>query len=177
MSTFLWPDITFYGLDEWFWAMFELTWTWLNLTFGHLFRWIGANNDQIWLPMDQTSDSEQYLNRLQLYLISLLVKFWSCEFGKYDMTRYDFSMDEPSDSKQCSNWLKFDLISLLVKFSSEFEQIMTRYDLLGARRVILSNVQTDSNLTKFWFCQLLMWIGANRWIFWEKSPKWGFKFN
>ena len=40
-----------YGLDEWFWAMFEPTWTWPNFTFGQLFMWIGANNDQIWLPM------------------------------------------------------------------------------------------------------------------------------
>ena len=44
-----WPDITSYGLDVWFLAMFELTWTWPNLTFGQLFMWIGANNDQIWL--------------------------------------------------------------------------------------------------------------------------------
>ena len=43
--------MTSYGLDEWFWAMFEPTWTWPNFTFGKLFMWIGANNDQIWLPM------------------------------------------------------------------------------------------------------------------------------
>ena len=24
---------------------------WPNFTFGQLFMWIGANNDQIWLPM------------------------------------------------------------------------------------------------------------------------------
>ena len=40
-----------YGLDEWFWAMFEPTWTWHNFTFAQLFMCIGANNDQIWLPM------------------------------------------------------------------------------------------------------------------------------
>ena len=45
-----WPDMTSYGLDEWFWAMFEPTWTWPNFTFGQLFMWIGANNDQIWHP-------------------------------------------------------------------------------------------------------------------------------
>ena len=43
--------MTSYGLDEWFWAMFEPTWTWPNFTFGPLFMWIGANNDQIGLPM------------------------------------------------------------------------------------------------------------------------------
>ena len=26
--------MTSYGLDEWFWAMFEPTWTWPNFTFG-----------------------------------------------------------------------------------------------------------------------------------------------
>ena len=35
----------------------------------------------------------------------------------------------------------------LVNFSCELEQIMTKYDFLDARRVILSNVQTNSNLT------------------------------
>ena len=40
--------MTSYGLDEWFWAMFEQTWTWRpNFTFGQFFMWIGANNDQI----------------------------------------------------------------------------------------------------------------------------------
>ena len=29
--------MTSYGLDEWFWAMFELTWTLHNFTFGQLF--------------------------------------------------------------------------------------------------------------------------------------------
>ena len=54
-----WPDMTSYGLDEWFWAMFKPTQTCPNFTFGQLFMWIGANNDQILLSMVQTSDSEQ----------------------------------------------------------------------------------------------------------------------
>ena len=41
----------FYGLDEWFWAIFKRTSTWPNFTFGQLFMWIGANNYQIWLPI------------------------------------------------------------------------------------------------------------------------------
>ena len=80
--------MTSYGLDEWFWAMFEPTWTWPNFTFGQLFMWIGTNNGQIWLPMGYISDSEQCSNRLELYLISLLVNF-SCEMGQI-MNRYDF---------------------------------------------------------------------------------------
>ena len=43
--------MTSYGLDEWFWAMFEPIWTWPNLAYGQLFMWIGANNYQTWLPM------------------------------------------------------------------------------------------------------------------------------
>ena len=44
--------MTSYGLDEWFWAMFEPTWTCRpNFTFDQLVMWIGANNDQIGLPM------------------------------------------------------------------------------------------------------------------------------
>ena len=55
--------MTSYGLDEWFWAMFEPTWIWPNLIFGQLLMWIGANNDQIWLSMGYMSDSEQFSNR------------------------------------------------------------------------------------------------------------------
>ena len=62
--------------------------TWPNFTFGQLFMWIGANNDQIWLPMGQMSDVEQCSNRLEFDLIKLLLKF-SCELGQI-MTRYDF---------------------------------------------------------------------------------------
>ena len=51
-----------------------------------------------------------------------------------------------SDSEQCSNRLELDLISLLVNFSCELGQIMTRYDFLWARWVILSNVRTDLEL-------------------------------
>ena len=60
--------MTSYGLDEWFWAMFQPTWTWPNFTLCQLFmwRWIGENNDQIGLPMGLLSDSEQCSNRLEL---------------------------------------------------------------------------------------------------------------
>ena len=42
--------------------------------------WTGENNDQIRLPMGQTSDSEQCSYRVQFDLISILVNF----------SRYDF---------------------------------------------------------------------------------------
>ena len=47
----------------------------------------------------------------------------------------------------CSIRLQLDLISLLVNFSCDLWQMMTRSDFLWARRVIPSNVRTDSNLT------------------------------
>ena len=62
--------------------------TWPNFTFGQLFLWIGANNDQIWLPMGWMSVSEKCSNRLKFDLIKLLVNF-SCGLGPI-MTRYDF---------------------------------------------------------------------------------------
>ena len=37
--------MTSYGLDQWFWAMFEPTWTWPNFTFGQHFMLIEANSD------------------------------------------------------------------------------------------------------------------------------------
>ena len=48
-----------------------------------------------------------------------------------------------SDSEQCSNRLELDLISLLVNFSCELGPIMTKYDFLWARLVIMSNVRID----------------------------------
>ena len=51
-----------------------------------------------------------------------------------------------SDFEKCSNWLQLELILLLVNLPFEFGQVMTRYDLLEAGGMILSNVQTNSNL-------------------------------
>ena len=51
-----------------------------------------------------------------------------------------------SDVEQCSNQLQLDLITLLVNFLYQLGTMMSRYDFLEARRVILSNVLTDYNL-------------------------------
>ena len=77
------------------------------------------------------SDSEKCSNRLQLYLILILVNF-SCELGLI-MTRYDFLEGQMNDSEQCSNQLQFNLISLLVNFAYAFGPIITRFDFLEAR--------------------------------------------
>ena len=47
--------------------MFEPTPTWPNFTFGHPFMWIMVNNDQIWLPVNYTSDSELCSSPLNIY--------------------------------------------------------------------------------------------------------------
>ena len=74
-------------------------------------------------------DSEQCSNRLQLDLISRLVKFL-CELDQI-MTR--LPMGWRSDSEQYSNRFQLNLISRLVNFLCQLGQIMTRYDLLWAR--------------------------------------------
>ena len=58
-------------------------------------------------------------------------------------------MDQMSDSE--NRQPDRHVISLLVNFSCALGQIMTRYDFLWARRVILRNVQINSNLTKCYF--------------------------
>ena len=136
----------FYGLDEWFWSMFEPTWTWPNFTFGQLFMWSGANNGQIWLAM----------TGLDEWFWAMFEPTWTLPnltFGQLFMwigannDQIWLPMGKMSDSEQCSNRLDLDLISLLVKFSCELGQIMTRYDFLWVRWVILSHVRTDLNLT------------------------------
>ena len=67
--------MTSYVLEEWFWAMFEPTWTWPNEIFGHLFMWanwpdmgldgwIMTRYDFLWPDMLDEGDSEQCSNRL-----------------------------------------------------------------------------------------------------------------
>ena len=71
--------MTSYGLDEWFWAMFEPTPTWHNLVIVvNSFAWIVANNDQKWRDRCYTSEFEQCSNWLKLDIITLLVNF-SCD--------------------------------------------------------------------------------------------------
>ena len=118
--------ITRYNLiwaNEWFWAMFEPTPTLSNFDFGQLFMWIGANNDQIWLPRGLKSDFEKCSKRLQLDLSSLLVNLLDV-LGQI-LAIYDFleairvilAMFEPTPT-----WPNF----FWVNFSYELRQIMTR---------------------------------------------------
>ena len=69
-----------------------------------------------------------------------------------------------SDSEQCSNRLKLYPIS--INFSCELGQIMTRYDFLSvwwARRVILSNVQTNSKRPNFEFGSFFL-VNWGQWL-------------
>ena len=71
---------------------------WINFTFGKLFTWTGTNNDNIWLPIGYTSDSEQCLNRLQLDPISLLVNFSHelAHMTSYWLNKRFWAMFEPT---------------------------------------------------------------------------------
>ena len=88
-----------------------------------------------------------------------------------------------SDSEQCSNRLELDIISLLVNFSCELGPIMTRYDFLWARWVILINVRTHLNLTwyHFWSTFHVNWgklwpdmtsYGLDEWFWAMFEPTW-----
>ena len=61
----------------------------------------------------------------------------TCESPYIKMYQVHTTSDPMSDSEQCSNRLKLDLISLLVNFLGELGQIMSRFDYLLTRRVIL----------------------------------------
>ena len=78
--------------------------------------WIGPNNDQIWLPMDQTSDSVRTNSN------------FVCELRQI-MTRYDFLLPRWMILSKVWTGSQLNLIILLVNFSCELGQIMTRYDL------------------------------------------------
>ena len=95
--------MTSYRLYEWLRAMFELTWSLSNFTFGQLFMWIGANNDQIWLPIG-------YIHE---WLWAMFKLTWT--------------------------WPNFTFGQLLMWIG----QIMTRYDFLWARWVILHDSFSD----------------------------------
>ena len=83
------------------------------------------------------SDFEQYLNRLQLDPISLLVNF-SHELAQI-MTMYDFLSAKQailSNVRTDFNLTQFSFGQLLI----ELAHIMTTYDFLWAKQAILSNV-------------------------------------
>ena len=189
--------MTSYGLDEWFWAMFEPTWTLPNFTFGRLFMWIRANNDQVWLPMSWMSDSEQCSNRLGTWLNFTFGQLFMWIMANND--QMGLSMGLMSDSEQCSNWL--ELISLLANFSYELGKIggsfekkvrsgdnnvisqvlycfeLRRKMFFAIQKANLVHVDIQSSFvfkrTQSRLVLINFWIGADRWIFWEKSPKCG----
>ena len=88
-----------------------------------------------------------------------------------------------SDFEQYFIRLQLDPISLLVNFSHELAQIMTTYDFLSAKQVILSNVRTDFNLTQILFWSTFekistyndhIWLGLNKrfWTMFEPISAW-----
>ena len=220
------PDCTLalqHVLDLLKWASYPgqifPVWTQVNISNDNLMMWNTwttdpgtiCEHDLIYFrgPFGMSSPESRnpgYEYRLELDLISLLVNF-ACELEQI-MNRYSYGLDDWFWAPTRTWHTGTGVISLLVNFSCELGQMMTRYDFLLARRVILSNVRTDSQLDLillvnfscelgqimtrydclgldewFWanrlqlylffdFGQLIIWIGAKRWIFWEKSPKW-----
>ena len=67
-------------------------------------------------------------------------------WDKYDEIGH--AMGQMSNFKQCSNLLQLDLITLLGNcVHVKWEKILTTYEIIEARRVILSSVGTKSDLT------------------------------
>ena len=125
--------------------------TWPNFIFSQLFVWFEADNGQTYLPIWWTSDFDQCLNRLITLphlIFGQLLKYNYQIAGEHNYQIW-LPMDQMSDSE--NRQPDIHVISLLVKFSCALGQIMTRYDFLWARRVILRNVQINSNLTKCYF--------------------------
>ena len=109
----------------------------LNFSVLDKFSELGENNNQTWPHMGQTSDFEQCSNRLQLYLISILVKLFMWIGANNDQIWLPSGLK--SDFEKYSNRLQLDLSSRLVNLLDELGQIMAIYDFLEARiRVILA---------------------------------------
>ena len=125
--------MTSYGLDEWFWVMFEPTPTLPNLDFGQLFMWIGANDDQIWLPMGSMSESEKCSNSLQRPNFTL-VNF-SCELVKKwpDMTFYWLDEWFRTMFEITPIWPNFTFRQLFMWIGANNYRLLYKYNILWPR--------------------------------------------
>ena len=94
--------------------------------------WIGTNNDQLWLP-------GQCYNWIQLDLITYFINF-VVEMG-HIMNRYDFL--EATDIIVINIWTDLNWYILQ---SVHIHLIISKYNLLKPKWVILSNVPTHYNL-------------------------------
>ena len=157
--------------------MFEPTWIWPNFTFGQLLMWIGANNDQIWLPMAYMSDSEQFSNRFELYLISLLVNL-SCDLGQimtiymtlYGLDEWFRAMFEPTLTwpnftfGQLFMWIGANngQIWLPMGYMSDSEQCSNRLELLINFSCELGQIMTRYDfLWAIWVTPSNVWTDLN----------------
>ena len=149
--------------------MFEPTPTLCNFDFGPLFMWIGANNDQIWLPRGLKSDFEKCSNRLQLDLSSLLVN--SLDVLGQILAIYDFleairvilAMFEPTLTLpnfyfgQLFIWIEAnnDQISLHRCEISDLEQCSNRLqlDLINYLLLLLVNVWFSASNDQIWLLE------------------------
>ena len=120
----------------------QTTWTWHNFTFGQLFMLIGANNDQIWLPVNWIFQwFWAMFETTWTWLISIF-GYFSCALGQIG----EFS----SDSEQCSKLL--DLISIFGYFSCALKWLP------GLDEWFWAMLKPTWTLFNFSFGQLFMWI-------------------
>ena len=119
--------------------------TWWHLTLGNIERLNqdhGVSNGMYFI------NHESYDRSHNIYIgsqVGLSVYLMTWTLSKWFIVTFELTPTSPT-------------ISLLVNLSFEVGQILTRYDSLEARRVILSNVRTDCN--NFNFDQRFMWIGT-----------------
>ena len=137
-------------LDVWFWAMFESTPIWPDFTFGKLFIWIWANNDQLWLPRGQMSDLEQCLNWL-------LVTFF---VARKSILNTELSCRQAS----CFNFM----FSLPLKIPWTFFSIMISLR-FGTHGMFLQNNNWGQTV-------LIVWVSGQH-IFGTRVRYWGIFFS
>ena len=104
--------------------------------------WNGANNEQVWLSRGYMGDSEQWSNRLQLYLILILVNWKVCvDVKKYVMVlngmeskalsqkvRHDVKNMESASWRQSTLWCQNECkyVKKYVKTSKLMESMAWR---------------------------------------------------
>ena len=143
--------MTSFGLDEWFWAMFEPTWTWPNFTFGQLSCELGpimTRYDFIWARWVILSNGS-FEKNAQNGATNLIRFYITLKWGEKlflpskKQTYYIFKVVDFGDIALCS------------KESSSFTlgQLLCELGQITRRLCVLSN-------TKLYHRNLLLWRSA-----------------
>ena len=158
--------------------MFEPTPTLCNFDFGPLFMWIGANNDQIWLPRGLKSDFEKCSNRLQLDLSSLLLDVLGQILAIYDFLeaiRVILAMFEPTPT-----WPNFYFGQLFIWIEANNDQICLPRGEISDLEQCSNRLQLDLIYFYFWSTYDFsasndqIWLLEARWMaeLSDREPSW-----